>query len=101
MSTKDSGEATVRLELDHGQAMSLVSDALATVIPDLAVETLDGRQELFANLGLDSLGLARVLIDLETKLGGQLVDEYLMTIELVTVADLVALVEHSTSPAAK
>jgi len=101
MSTKDSGEATVRLALDHGRAMSLVSDALAAVIPDLAVETLDERQELFANLGLDSLGLARVLIDLETKLGGQLVDEYLMTIELVTVADLVALVEHSTSPAAK
>jgi hypothetical protein len=29
------------------------------------------------------------------------VDEYLMTIDLVTVADLVALVEHAAPPAAK
>jgi acyl carrier protein len=101
MGTKDSGEVTVRPELDRGQAMSLVSDALITVIPDLTVEALDGRQELFADLGLDSLGLARLLIELEGKLGVQVVDEYLMTIELVTVADLVALVEHSAPPAAR
>jgi acyl carrier protein len=81
--------------------MSLVSDALITVIPDLAVEALNERQELYTDLGLDSLGLARLLIELEAKLGVQVVDEYLMTIELVTVADLVALVEHSTPPAAK
>ena len=100
MSTRDSGDVTVRPELDRRQAMSLVSDALTTVIPDLKVEALDEGQEL-ANLGLDSLGLARLLIDLEAKLGVQLVDEYLMTIDLVTVADLVALVEHSAPPAAK
>ena len=81
--------------------MSLVSDALTTVIPDLTAETLDERQELYADLGLDSLGLARLLIELEGKLGAQLVDEYLMTIDLVTVADLVALVEHGAPPAAK
>jgi acyl carrier protein len=101
MGTTDSGEVTVRPELDRSQAMSLVSDALITVIPDLAVETLNERQELYTDLGLDSLGLARLLIELEAKLGVQVVDEYLMTIELVTVADLVALVEHSTPPAAK
>ncbi|MGD0065605.1 MAG: acyl carrier protein [Streptosporangiaceae bacterium] len=91
---------TVRPELDRRQAMSVVSDALTTVLPDLTVEALDERQEL-ADLGLDSLGLARVLIDLEGKLGVQLVDEYLTTIELETVADLVALVEHNAPPAAK
>jgi acyl carrier protein len=101
MGTTDSGEVTVRPELDRSQAMSLVSDALITVIPDLAVEALNERQELYTDLGLDSLGLARLLIELEAKLGVQVVDEYLMTIELVTVADLVALVEHSTPPAAK
>jgi acyl carrier protein len=95
MGTGDSGEVTVRPDLDRRQAMSLVSDALITVIPDLAVETLDERQELYTDLGLDSLGLARLLIELEGKLGVQVVDEYLTTIELVTVADLVALVEHS------
>jgi acyl carrier protein len=97
MSTGDSGEVTVRPELDRPQAMSLVADALTTVIPDLAVETLDEKQDLYTDLGLDSLGLARLLIDLEGKLGVQVVDEYLMTIDLTTVADLVALVEHSAA----
>jgi acyl carrier protein len=101
MGTGDSGEVTVRPELDRRQAMSLVSGALTTVIPELTVETLDERQELYADLGLDSLGLARLLIELEAKLGVQVVDEYLMTIELVTVADLVALVERTAPPPAK
>ena len=91
----------LRPELGQSQAMSLVSDALITVIPDLAVEALDERRELYADLGLDSLGLARLLMELEGKLGAQLVDEYLMTIDLVTVGDLVALVEHTAPPAAK
>ena len=98
--TGDSGEVAVRPELDRRQALSLVSDALAAVIPDLRVEELDERQELFDDLGLDSLGSARLLIELEGKLGVQLVDEYLMTIELVTVADLVDLFEHVAPPAA-
>jgi acyl carrier protein len=76
-----------------------VCDALITVIPDLAVEVLDEQRELYADLGLDSLGLARLLMELEGKLGAQLVDEYLMTIDLETVGDLVALVEHSAPPA--
>lgn len=101
MGTGDSGEVTVRPELDRSQAMSLVSDALITVIPDLTAEALDEGRELYADLGLDSLGLARLLMELEGKLGAQLVDEYLMTIDLVTVGDLVALVEHSAPPAAK
>ena len=101
MGTGDSGEVTARPELDRRQAMSLVSDALTTVIPGLPVEALDERQELYADLGLDSLGLARLLIELEGKLGVQLVDEYLMTIELVTVADLVALVERSRASGGK
>jgi acyl carrier protein len=95
MGTQDSGEVTVRPGLDRSQAMSLVSAALITILPDLTVEALNEQQDLFADLGLDSLGLARLLIDLEAKLGVQVVDEYLMTIDLVTVADLVALVEHS------
>ena len=101
MGTGDNGEVTVRPELDRRQAMSLVSDALTTVLPDLTVEALDEREELYTDLGLDSLGLARLLIELEDKLGIQLVDESLMTIELVTVADLVDLVERAAPPAAK
>lgn len=101
MGTGDRGEVTVRPQLDRRQAMSLVSDALTTVIPDQTVETLDERQELYADLGLDSLGLARLLIELEGKVGAQLMDEYLMTIDLETVADLVALVERGAPPAAK
>ena len=101
MGTGDTGKAAIRPELDRRQAMSLVSDALTTIIPGLQGETLDEGQELYADLGLDSLGLARLLIALEGKLGVQLVDEYLMTIDLEKVADLVALVERAAPPAAR
>jgi acyl carrier protein len=101
MGIGDSGEVTVRPELDRRQAMSLVSDALTAVIPGLQVESLNESQDLYADLGLDSLGLTRLLIELERELGVELVDEYLMTIELVNVADLVSLVERAASPAAK
>jgi len=90
---------TVRPELDRRQATSLVFDALAAVIPGLRVEALDERQELYADVGLDSLGFVRLLIELEGKLGVQLVDEDLMTIDLVNVSDLVDLVERISSPA--
>ena len=95
MGTGDSGEVTVRPELDRSQALSLVSAALMTIIPDLEVETLDEGQELYTDLGLDSLTLARLLIELESKLGVQLMDEYLMTVDLVLVSDLVSLVERA------
>lgn len=98
MATRDSGEVTVRPELDRRQATSLVFDALAAVIPGLQVEALDERQELYADVGLDSLGFVRLLIELEGKLGVQLVDEDLMTIDLVTVSDLVDLVERISPP---
>jgi acyl carrier protein len=96
MGTPDSGEMAVRPELDRSQAMSVVRDALATVLPDLEADTLSEGQELDLDLGLDSLSLARLLIDLEGRLGVQLMDEYLMNVELATVADLVSLVERST-----
>ncbi len=99
MATRDSSEVTVRPELDRRQATSLVFDALAAVIPGLRVEALDERQELYADVGLDSLGFVRLLIELEGKLGVQLVDEDLMTIDLVTVSDLVDLVERISPPA--
>lgn len=101
MASGDSSEVAVRPELNRSQATSLVFDALTTVIPGLRVEALDERQELYADLGLDSLGFVRLLIELEGKLGVQLVDEDLITIELVNVADLVDLVERISRPAAK
>ena len=101
MATGGSKDVAARPELDRRQAMSLVSGALTTVIPDLRVEALDEGQDLHADLGLDSLGFARLFIELERKLGVQLVDEYLMTIEIVTVADLVDLVERTAPTEAK
>ena len=101
MATGDSSEVEVRPELDRRQATSVVSDALAAVIPGLRTETLDERQELYDDLGLDSLGFVRLLIELEGKLGVQLMDEDLMSIELVNVADLVDLVQRISPPAAK
>jgi acyl carrier protein len=88
-------------ELNRRQAASLVFDALTAVIPGLQAGTLDERQELYTDLGLDSLSFVRLLIELEAKLGVQLVDEDLMTIDLVTVADLVDLVERIAPPAAR
>lgn len=99
MATGDSSE--VRPELDRHRATTLVFDALTAVIPDLQVEALDERQELYTDLGLDSLGFVRLLAELESKLNVTLVDEDLMTIELFNVADLVDLVERISPPAAK
>ena len=101
MATVDSSEVAARLELHRRQATSLVFDALTAVIPDLQVEALDERQELYADLGMDSLGFLRLLVELEGKLSVQLVDEELMTTELFNVADLVDLVERILLSAAK
>jgi acyl carrier protein len=99
MATGDRSE--VRPELDRQRATSLVFDALTVAIPGLRVEMLDERQELYGDLGMDSLGFVTLLIDLESKLDVPLVDEDLMTIELFDVADLVDLVERISPPAAK
>ena len=101
MGSGDRSEVAARPELDRHQVTSLVFDALTAVIPGLRVGELDEQQELYADLGLDSLGFVRLLVDLEGKLGVDLVDEDLMTIELVTVADLVDLVERISLPAAR
>ena len=100
MATEDSSEVAVS-DLDRRQATSVVFGALTAVMPDLQVDALTEQQELYADLGLDSLGFVRLLIELEGKLSVQLVDEELMTIELVTVADLVDLVENISLRAAK
>jgi acyl carrier protein len=99
VATEDSSEVAVS-DLDRRQATRLVLNALTAVMPDLTAEALTERQELYADLGLDSLGFVRLLIELEGKLGVQLVDEELMTIELVSVADLVDLVEQIAHRAA-
>ena len=99
MATGDRSE--VRPELDRHRATSLVFDALTAAIPGLRVETLDERQELYGDLGMDSLGFVTLLIELESKLDVLLIDEDLMTIELFDVADLVDLVERISPPAAK
>jgi acyl carrier protein len=101
MGSGDSSKAALRPELNRGQVTSLVFDALTAVIPGLRIQALDERQELYADLGLDSLGFVRLLIELEGKLGVQLLDEELTTIELVSVADLVDLVERIVLHAAQ
>jgi acyl carrier protein len=99
MATGESSE--VRAELDRRRAASLVFAALTAVFPDLRVEALDERQELYADLGMDSLAFVQLLVELESKLDVPLLDEDLMTIELFTVGDLVDLVERISPPAAK
>lgn len=101
MATGDNSEVAIRQEVDRRFAASVVFDALTVVISGLRPETLDEGQELYADLGLDSLGFVRLLIELENRLDVQLMDENLMAIELVTVADLVDLVERISPPAAR
>jgi len=99
MTTGDRSELVVGPEVDRRPATSLVFDALTAVIPSPRGEELDEGQELYADLGMDSLRFVRLLVELETKLGVQLVDEDLMTIDLVTVSDLIDLVERISHPA--
>jgi acyl carrier protein len=94
LATVENSEAVIGPELDRSQAKSLVLDALTVVIPGKKVGAVDERQELYADLGMDSLRFAQLLVELEGRLNVELVDEDLMTIELVTVADLIDLVEH-------
>jgi acyl carrier protein len=100
MATGDSSEVLARPEPHRRLVTSLVLDALTTVIPGLRAEALDEQQELYADLGMDSLRFVRLLVELESKLGVRLDDEELMTIELVNVADLIDLVERISLPAA-
>ena len=101
MATGDSSKVVIRPGLDRSQAKSLVFDALAAVIRGLKVETVDERQELYADLGMDSLAFVQLLVELEGMLNVDLVDEDLMTIELVNVADLIDLVERISLSAEK
>ena len=97
----NTGKVVVGPGLDRRQARSLVFEALTVVIRSLKADALDEGQELYADLGMDSLNFAQLLVELETRLNIQLDDEDLMTIELVTVADLIDLVERISLASAK
>lgn len=94
MATGDNSKVVARPGLDRSQAASLVFDALTAVIPGLKAEEVNERQELYADLGMDSLRFVGLLAEFEDRLNVHLVDEELMTIELVNVADLIDLVER-------
>jgi acyl carrier protein len=100
MAIEDSSEAAVRPELHRRLVTSQVFDALTAVLPGQQVEALDERQELYAELGLDSLRFVRLLDELANRFHVDLDDEELMEVELVTVADLVDLVERISLRAA-
>jgi acyl carrier protein len=101
MAAGDSSDVAVRPEPYRRPLTSLVFDALTVVVPGLRAEDLDERQELYADLGMDSLRFVRLLIELESRLHVQLDDEEMMTIDLVNVADLIDLVERISLAAAK
>jgi acyl carrier protein len=94
MSIGESSKAVIRSELNGSQAKILVFDVLTAVIPGLKAEAVDEGQELYADLGIDSLRFAQLLVELEGRLNVELADEDLMTIEFVTVADVIDLVER-------
>jgi acyl carrier protein len=101
MATGESSKLVTGPELDRNQAKSLVFDALTAVVPGPTAEAVDERQELYADLGIDSLAFAQLLVEIEDRLSVHLADEDLMTIELVTVADLIDLVERLSLSAEK
>ena len=100
MAIEDSSETAVRPELHRPRVTSQVLDALTAVVPGQQVEALDERQELYADLGLDSLRFVRLLDELASRFHLDLDDEELMEVELVTVADLIDLVERISLRAA-
>lgn len=102
MPAGDSSEPAIRPEPHRHLVRSLVFDTLIAVIPaGQRPEALDEQQELYADLGMDSLRFVRLLVELESKLGVNLHDEELLTIELVTVADLIDLVGRISLPDAE
>jgi acyl carrier protein len=102
VATGDSSEGTGQPEFDRRLVTNLVFDALTAVTPaGQRPGALNEQLELYADLGMDSLRFVRLLIELESKLGVDLQDEELMTIELVTVADLIDLVGRLSLPAAR
>jgi acyl carrier protein len=101
MATGESSKVIIRAELDRTRAKGLVFDALTAVLPGPKAEAVDERHELYADLGIDSLAFAQLLVEIEDRLNVRLEDDDLMTIELVTVADLIDLVEHISLPAEK
>lgn len=101
MANGDRSEAAIEPELHRRTVTSAVFDALTVVIPGLRVEELNERQELYADLGMDSLRFVQLLVELESKLRINLDDEELMAVDLVNVADLVDVVERLTPPDAR
>ena len=101
MAIEDSSEVAIRPELRRSRVTSQVFDALTTVIPGQQVEALDERQELYADLGMDSLRFVRLLDELASKFHVPLEDEELMTVDILTVADLIDLVERISLRAAE
>jgi len=65
MATADDSEVVARPEPDRSKAKSLVFDALTAVIPGLKADAVDERQELYADLGMDSLRFVQLLVELE------------------------------------
>jgi acyl carrier protein len=94
MAIEDGSDVAAGPELHRRRVTSQLFDALTAVMPGQQVEALDERQELYADLGLDSLRFVRLLDELASKFHVDLDDEELMEVELVTVADLVDLVER-------
>jgi acyl carrier protein len=101
MAAGNSSDVAVRPEPHRRPMTSLVFDALLAVVPGLRAEALNERQELYADLGMDSLRFVRLLMELESRLHVQLDDEEMMTVDLVNVADLIDLVERISLAAAK
>jgi acyl carrier protein len=101
MAIGETSKVVTQPELDRTRAKSLVFDALTAIVPGPMADAVDERQELYADLGIDSLAFAQLLVELEDRLNVQLVDEDLMTIELVTVGDLVDLAERISVSAEK
>jgi phenylacetate-CoA ligase len=95
------GLFAARPELRRRLVTNVVFAALAAVIPGLRVEALDESQQLYADLGMDSLRFVQLLVELERRLRVDLDDEELMSIELVNVADLLDVVERISRPPAR
>lgn len=101
MVTGDNNDVVAQPELDRSRATSLVFDVLTAVIPGLKAEAVDERQELYADLGVDSMCFVELLINFEGRLNVDVAEDDLMAIELVTVADLINLVERISPSAGK
>ena len=81
----------------HQMALAIVNEELRLIIPIGQEKELEDDDELYRDIGLDSMRFMELILALERKLDREIDDEDLMDVELITMKDLFNFVERMIS----